>query len=175
MRSPLFVMAAAALATALALPAVADTTGDTIVTFTITAGALAITVPPTANLGSAAAGAASISGQLGPVTVTDARGALVASWTVTVSSTSFTTGGATPAETIPNSAVNYSAGLPTSTTGLGVFTPGLPGSLASPRTAFSLAAGIGNNSATWNPTITVNLPAAVVTGVYTGTITHSVA
>jgi hypothetical protein len=37
------------------------------------------------------------------------------------------------------------------------------------------ATGItGNNSATWNPTITVTVPGGMATGVYAATITHSV-
>jgi hypothetical protein len=37
------------------------------------------------------------------------------------------------------------------------------------------ASGItGDNSATWNPTIDVHIPGGVASGVYTGTITHSV-
>jgi hypothetical protein len=39
----------------------------------------------------------------------------------------------------------------------------------------SLTAGVGNNSAAWNPTLVVTAPAAAVTGLYTGTVTHSVA
>jgi hypothetical protein len=34
---------------------------------------------------------------------------------------------------------------------------------------------VGDNTSTWNPTITVTLPADAVAGVYSGTITHSVA
>jgi hypothetical protein len=180
MRSPLFVLATVALVTAFALPASAAPTDDTVVTFEITAGSLDITTPATADLGDVAAGAASVSGQLGPVTVTDTRGALNASWVATVSSTTFTTGAGTPAETIPPSEVNYSAGAATSTTGDGTFAPGVPGAgggpdLTDPRTAFTHTGGTGNNSATWNPTITINLLPSAVAGTYTGTITHSVA
>ncbi|WP_371778405.1 hypothetical protein [Streptosporangium subroseum] len=176
MRSPLFILASAAAFTmAFALPAAAAPTGDTIVTFEITAGTLDIVVPATADLGDVAAGATSVSGQLGPVTVTDTRGALDAGWVVTVSSTAFTTGAATPAETIPASAVTYTPGAATATSGTATFTPGTPDDLATPITAFSATDIVGNNSATWNPTITIALPPAAVAGVYTGTITHSVA
>jgi hypothetical protein len=159
--------------------AAAPTTGDTTVTFTVTAGALSITVPASVDLGSGAAGT-QITGNMGPVTVTDARAALVATWTATVSSTDFTTGGGTPAETISKANVSYWSGPATSTTGTGVFTPGqltalLAQSLSVPRTAFTLTAGVGDNSATWNPGLIVNVPAAAVAGTYTGTVTHSVA
>ena len=35
-------------------------------------------------------------------------------------------------------------------------------------------AGVGNNTATWDPTLAVAVPAAAVGGAYTGTLTHSV-
>ncbi|WJK42161.1 hypothetical protein O7608_07170 [Solwaraspora sp. WMMA2056] len=44
-----------------------------------------------------------------------------------------------------------------------------------PVTAFSHDGGTGNNSATWNPTLDVNVPLANIAGTYTGTVTHSVA
>lgn len=175
MRRPLTAIAASlALTAVLTLPAAADTTGDT-TTFTISAGGLAITVPASSNLGSVASGAGSVSGRLGSITVTDTRAALVAAWITTVGSTAFTTGAATTAETVPAANVSYSGGAATSTSGLGVFLPGVAGTLGSSRTAFTLTAGTGNNSSTWNPTITVTLPSAVVAGTYTGTVPHSVA
>ena len=42
-------------------------------------------------------------------------------------------------------------------------------------TAMSLTGGAGSNSASWNPTLVVNVPAAAVAGTYSGTVTHSVA
>ncbi|MFC4536496.1 ice-binding family protein [Sphaerisporangium dianthi] len=137
-------------------------------------GALFISVPSNADLGSATAGAATVSAHLGDVTVTDTRDTPVATWTTTVSSTDFTTGGATPPETISKGSIGYSPGPATSTTGDATFTPAATGSLSSPRTAFSASDGTGDNSATWNPTITVTLPTDVVAGTYTATITHSV-
>ncbi|MEU8272280.1 ice-binding family protein, partial [Sphaerisporangium sp. NPDC049002] len=144
-------------------------------TITKAAGTLSISVPATANLGSAPAGAGGVSSPLGAVTVTDTRGGPSTGWTATVSSTDFTTGGASAPETIAKRSVTYAPGSATSTTGSGTFTPGTSGDLGSPRTAFSVSGGTGDNSATWNPTITVTLPPAVVGGTYTGTITHSVA
>lgn len=98
----------------------------------------------------------------------------------TVSSTDFTTGGATAAETIPKADVSYWSGPATATSGIGVFTLGqltaiLAQSLSVPRTAFTLTPGMGNNSCTWNPTLVVAVPAAAVTGVHTGTVTPSAA
>jgi hypothetical protein len=71
-----------------------------------------------------AAAGTSITNPMGPVAVTDLRGALTATWTTTVSSTDYTTGGGTPAETIPKADVSYWSGPATATTGVGVFTPG---------------------------------------------------
>jgi hypothetical protein len=47
--------------------------------------------------------------------------------------------------------------------------------LSSGQTAMSLTAGSGSNSAAWNPTLIVAAPAGAVGGLYTGTVTHSVA
>lgn len=184
MRKRLVVLAGAAallVVGAPALPASAAPTGSTAVTFAISAGALNITVPATANIGSGAPGS-SFSGQLGPVTVTDSRGLLLASWSTTVTSTNFTTGAGTAPETIAAGSVSYASGTATTTTGLGVFLPGQPTTaLAVPLdttngpVAFTKLVAVGNNSATWNPTLVVNAPAAAVAGTYTGTVTHSVA
>jgi hypothetical protein len=174
------VLASLALSVGFAVPASAATTGDTTTTLTINAtGALAITVPDTADLGSGTPGN-DMSGQLGGVTVTDGRSLLAPTWTATAVSTSFTTGGATPAETIPASDVSYWSGAATATTGDGTFTPGQATAgdavvIATAQTAFSEDGGAGDNSATWNPTIVVAVPSSAVGGIYTGTVTHSVA
>src|SRR5919205_1164062 len=84
---------------------------DTTTSFTLGAGALAISAPATANLGTAATGTANLSASLGAVQVTDARGALLGTWTATVSSTDFTTGGVTANETVTKANVAY-ASLP---------------------------------------------------------------
>jgi hypothetical protein len=154
---------------------------DTDVTFELTAaGGLSISAPATADLGSAATNAGALSGSLGTVTVTDERGALLATWTAAVSSTDFTTGGGTEAETIAASDVSYWSGLATATSGTVVAVPGqltalLAQDLGTARTAFSTTAAVGNNSVSWNPTVVVAVPAAAVVGTYSGTITHSVA
>lgn len=164
----------------LATTAHAAVTGDTTTTFTLTGGALAITVPASKALGTAATGAGPVSAQLGTVSVTDARGSLLGSWTTSVVSTDFTTGGATSNETIVKASADYWSGAATSTTGVGTFTPGQllaanKVSLSTSRTAFSATVVVGNNTAAWNPTVDVNIPAAAVVGTYTGTITHSIA
>jgi len=159
-----------------------STTCPTTVTFTVTSqDGLTINVPDTASIGSGWSGQ-QISGALGPVTVTDQRAALVATWVTSViaSAGGFTTGAGTPAETVPNTNVLYWSGDQTATTGTGIFVPGQADaaaaqSLNASRTAFSKTTGSGDNSATWNPTIVINVPAQAVQGVYVGTVNHSVA
>lgn len=180
MKKPLLALTAAAAAVvAMAAPAAAAPTGDTIVTFTVATADLNITVPASVNLGSVFSGGV-LTGELGIVTVTDSRAALNATWTVTVSASSFTTGTGTPEETIPPALVEYWSGGATNTTGTGVFVPGQPTqtdaiSLSVPRTAFSKTSGSGNNTASWAPDIRIAVPDTAVGGTYTGVITHSVA
>lgn len=171
-------------ATMVAAPAQAatcpeDTTCSTTVTFTVTPVGMTITVPDEAlNIGNSAPGG-QISGQLGTVSVSDERAALDASWTASVIATDFTTGGGTGPETIANINVRYWSGEAMGTSGNGAFTPGQPGAgdaviINVPRTAFSHVGGSGINSASWNPTLIVNIPADSVAGLYTGTVNHSV-
>lgn len=145
---------------------------DTTVTFTVTSGALAMTAPATADLGSGAPGT-TISHALGTVTVTDDRALLSAAWTATASSTPFTTGAAGANETIPASDVTYSPGA-ISTTGT-ITATGTDITLAgTPQTVVAGTAGVGNNTASWDPALAVSVPAAVIGGIYTGTLTESV-
>ena len=181
MRAAIAAIGAAALAcTASLVPAHAATSGDTTTTFTLTAGNLAISVPASASLGSVATGTGTTSAQLGAVQVSDGRGALLGSWTSSVTSTDFTTGGATSNETITKGNADYWSGAATATTGVGTFTPGEllvanKVALSASRTAFSATVVVGNNTATWNPTMIINVPSAAVAGTYSGTVTHSVA
>ena len=188
MRKLLFVTAGGLLAIATALPAAAASsgraeasvmaaldTGPTTTTFTVNAGALTITVPATAVLGSGAPGTTIGPTALGAVTVTDDRALLLASWTATVSSTAFVTGGGTTAETIAAADATYTTGTVTPT-GVILATPTPTVTLSgTPQTVVAGTAGVGNNSATWNPTVAIAVPASAVTGLYTGTISHSVA
>src|SRR5687767_7483955 len=96
------IVAAAVTALAVLPMATAGAQEDTDTSFDLTGGALSITAPLSATLGSQAVTAPTLTGQLGNVTVTDDRAALVADWTTTVSSTDFTTGTATASETITN-------------------------------------------------------------------------
>jgi hypothetical protein len=145
---------------------------NTTVTFTVTIGALAMTAPATADLGSGAPGT-TISSDLGTVTVTDNRALLNAAWTATASSTSYTTGTGTPNETIPASDVNYNPGA-INTTGTITATGTTVTLSGTPQTVVTGTAGVGNNSASWDPALAVSVPASNTGGVYTGTLTQSV-
>jgi pectin methylesterase-like acyl-CoA thioesterase len=96
-----------------------------------------------------------------------------------VSSSTFTTGAGVGTQIIPLTNITYWSGPPLATTGTGTFTPGQLAAgnavtLTTPRTAFSLTTGSGVNSASWNPTVSVVVPANAPGGTYTATITHSV-
>jgi len=163
------VVAAAALALLSVQPAYAAS-GGTGTTFTITGGALSITVPGSADLGSQAAGitALTATGQLGDVTVSDARGT-IAGWTTTAQSTAFNAA----SSSVPASAITYVGGAAT-TTGIVVVAPLTATDLTTAKTVAAGVSAVGVNSGKWNPTISVALPAGTVVGTYTATITHSV-
>ena len=158
---------------------------DTTVTFTVTTGALSINSPASVDLGSGAPGT-TISGPLGGATpgdsvvVTDDRALLTAAWTATASATNWTTGGGTADETIPVSDVSYTVGPITTTgtiTATGTDLPagtGLGDLSGTPQTVVAGTAGVGDNTAGWNPTLSVAVPASAVGGDYSGTLTESV-
>ncbi len=158
---------AAALAGVTALPAGSATP----TTFTLDSGLLSISAPTASvSLGSqvSAVTASTMSGSLGVVSVSDQRGG-VTTWTVSVIATAFTPPGG-PAD--PASNVSYAAG--TITVSGVVATAVAASNLTAPTTVMTGASG-GISSASWNPTISVLVPANFAPGVYGATITHSVA
>jgi hypothetical protein len=142
-------------------------------TFTLTAGALSISAPTASvSLGSQVASTTSstISGSLGIVTVTDQRGGTT-TWTTSVISTAFTpTGG--PAD--PASNVSYAAGPITVTATVVATAVAVVTDLTGVSTVVT-GASTGISTASWDPTISVLVPANYAPGVYSATITHSVA
>ncbi|MCA2219677.1 RCC1 domain-containing protein [Nonomuraea aurantiaca] len=155
------------------------TSGPSVGATVVPVGILTITVPTSANLGSAVSGD-TISVSMGTVTVADSR-AGVPLWTATVTATNFTTGGGSSAETITNANVSYWSGPSTAQSGGGTRTPGQPLStqkvaLSAPLTAFSgRKTSLFAQSTGWQPTLVITIPDSAVAGTYTGTITHSVA
>lgn len=175
-----------ALAGGLAVAGSPGASAGTDAYFQVSGSGLAVSEPSASggvNLGSAAAGSLTLSGQLGNVAVTDNRALplSLAVWTATVSSTDFVRDGAaaTPAanEKVGKANIAYSAGAPSVQNG-GVFTGGAVASMDLPdasRVAGAFAGVGGINAVTWNPTVTFTLLSGQVAGTYRGTITHSVA
>ncbi len=161
----------ALLAGGAAQPASADVT---VATVTVTGGSLSISAPASAgNLGTRANTVApgTISGALGQVQVLDARSPIAGSgWVASVISSAFTPSTGTA---IAASAVGYTAGTITKV-GTAVHTANDPGNLTGVSPAVTATAITGDNSATWNPTISVLVPGGMAAGVYSATITHSV-
>jgi hypothetical protein len=157
----------AALAGMSALPAGSATPA----TFQLIAGTLSISSPTASvSLGSQVSSVTSstMSGPLGVVTVSDQRGGTT-TWTASVISTAFTpTAG--PAD--PASNVSYAAGTITAS---GVVATAVAGADLTGVTTVVTGASTGVSSASWNPTISVLVPANFAPGVYAATITHSVA
>ncbi|AVZ76602.1 hypothetical protein SLUN_34725 [Streptomyces lunaelactis] len=170
-------IAAAAAITVVAVTLTPATAADTSTTFTVTATAgLAVSAPENAALSSAAPGGQAV-GALGNMSVNDQRSETGTTWIARVTlSTAFTTGAGAPSQTISAANVVYDPRTAINPVN-GPFTPGTPGDLDSTPAlvAFSRDSGDGANSVTWNPEVTVNVPAGNVSGDYTGTIRHSVA
>ncbi|HEY8719801.1 hypothetical protein [Pengzhenrongella sp.] len=170
-RSLLVVSTAGFLTLGFTLPASADPTDAY---FQITGGTLSITVPLDAgSLGTRAntVGAGTISGPLGQVQVLDARSAAAgSSWVASAISTAFTPP-AGPA--IAASAVSYNAGSITKV-GTATYVANNPAALTGVSPVVSASGITGDNSATWNPTISVAVPGGMAANTYSAVITHSV-
>ena len=141
-------------------------------TFTLTAGALSISAPTAGvSLGSQLASTTSstISGPLGVVTVTDQRGGTT-TWTASAISTAFTPP-AGPAD--PASNVSYGSG--TITVSATVVATEVDETNLTGLSTVVTGASTGISTASWNPTISVVVPANYAPGVYSATVTHSVA
>lgn len=158
MRTVLALAAVAAVATG--QPATAVTTG------------LTITVPSPADFGSRSVADGSFSASLGNVTVSTSNGG---GWVAKVSTSGFT--GGAGGQSIPPGNVSYAPGAATASgLALGLCDAG-GGVLSSQVTAYSCGTVVALTGTTvrWNPTITITLPATATVGIYSGTITHSVA
>jgi hypothetical protein len=157
-----------AMTTGIVVPAGASTPAS----FTLTSGTLSITAPTAGiSLGTQVASTTSstMSGSLGAVVISDQRGGPT-TWTTSVISTAFTpTSG--PAD--PASNVSYSAG-PVVESGPVVATANPATDLTGVVTVMT-GVSTGISTATWSPTISILVPANFAPGVYTATITSSVA
>lgn len=139
------------------------------VTVEVTGGDLDISAPVgSVDLGSVSGSVTTqtVNHALGAVMVTDLRAGILG-WVTSAGSTAFTGAGA-----IPASAMAYVPGVAT-TTGITAVVPTSLISMATPGTV-QTAVATGDNTATWNPSITVTIPAGAVAGTYNAAITHSV-
>lgn len=167
LRKPFLVaITAAGLVCATTMPASAD---DTAVTFELTGGDLTLSVAASAALVDEASGVAAnvITGTLGVVTVTDARGG-TADWAVSAGSSTFTGTGLSVSD-----GVEYTNGTVTET---GINTVAAATALeimGDPGPVAEATAVSGNNTASWNPTLDVSMPAGALVGEYAGTVTTS--
>jgi len=150
-------------------PPVNGACGDTAVTFAVTGGGLAISVPGgTVDLGGAAPGATSAAASLGTVQVADTRGADLV-WHCRVQATNLTSSGKPD---IPATGGHYVPG--TITTDNGTASGTTSTDLSASTDIASHATGTGNSTSSWNPNITWIVPLTAQAGTYTGTVTHSV-
>jgi len=158
----------ATVSAAIALPAGATTPA----TFDLTAGGLSISAPTSSvSLGTQTVSNSSstITGSLGTVTVSDQRGGAT-TWVASVISTAFTPPSG-PAD--PASNVSYAAGTITASA-LVVPVAVAAANLTGVSTVVT-GTSTGISTASWNPTISVFVPANFAPGQYSATITSSVA
>lgn len=163
---PLIAAASAtALVVGLALPAAAD---DTATTFTLTGGDLTLSVGAAAALTDEASGvdANTITGSLGAVTVTDARGGS-AGWVTSAASSTFTGVGLSVSDDVV-----YTTGV-VAETGTNTVAAASGLSITSSQPVATATAVSGNNTASWDPTLDVSMPAGALAGDYAGTVTTS--
>ena len=147
--------------------------GNTIATPPAAVGSLRISVPTgTVDLGTQANTVPGeiFSGPLGQVQVNDTRNGTTG-WVASVISTAFTKSGG---QTIAASAISYSINRTITKAGTASYTANNPNNLTSPSPAVTAKGIYGDNSASWNPTISLAAPGGTVVGTYTATITHSV-
>lgn len=180
MRKSLLVLpAVAALSLGVLSSAPADAQS---VTFSLTGGSIAIAEPSSAAAltGGALAGltGSTVSGALGSTTVTDQRGGTT-TWQSRIAGPAggFTNG----TTTIPASAAVVWVPGVISTTGVVVATQGThllqASGLALTTSAQDLVTTsgvIGNNSATFTPSIAITIPSNATAGDYSGTVTQTV-
>lgn len=146
---------------------------DTTVTFAVTSGLLTLSAPGSTFLGTGLPGS-TVTGNIGQLTVTDDRALLTATWTVSASMTDFTTGSGATLATIPATDADYDPGQ-IRTTGTITATGSVITLSGTAQTVVTGSAGRGNNTASWNPVMGVDIPADAAGGTYTATLTHSVA
>lgn len=164
-RVSLAVAASAVLVGSLALPASA---ADTTATVEVPTGSIGISAPANAPLSDLTPGG-SASAALTGVAVTDNR-ADEAGWSATVSLTNFV--GVTPTNIISSTLASYAPGAAVETGTSAVAATSQTG-LSTAKTVQAATGVVGNNTATWDATLSVTAPSDALADIYTATLTHS--
>ena len=134
------------------------------------AGALLISVPESMGTRELNAGE-TVAIEMGPVTVTDTRGITTgASWGVSATTDGVRDSSGT---VLGGEYFSYSMRALDKTGGL-ILTPHTLNSMSPLSVILNATSGLGSNSATWIPIITVAVPADQAGGIYSGAIVHSV-
>src|SRR4051812_17414196 len=172
---------ALALAAVLAAPlaALAGTSSNVTATATITGGALALSSAATPSVAVTLDGLDKTPTYTVPITITDPRGT-GAGWNVTLTSTTFTTGGqslSTSASSVTSvtSACGASSTCTNATNAI-AFPVTVPAAATAPAAVkiFNAALNTGMGLLTVTPTVQVAVPANVFAGSYTSTLTLAV-
>ena len=134
------------------------------------AGALLISVPESMGTRELNAGE-TLTIEMGAVAVTDTRGITTgASWSVSTTSEGVRD---SSGNVLGGQHFSYSMRALDKTGGL-ILTPHTLNSMSSLSVILNATSGLGSNTATWIPIITVAVPADQAGGTYSGTIVHSV-
>ncbi|WLQ07094.1 hypothetical protein [Arthrobacter oryzae] len=168
-RVSLAIAASATLAGSLALPASAADTTATSATVQIEAGSLAISAPLGASLSALTPGG-SAAATLTGIEVIDTR-AGTGNWAASVALTDFV--GATPTNIIPATAATYTPAVAVES-GTSTVAPSTQSDLTVAKPVQSATGVVGNNTATWDASLSVIAPPNALADVYTATLTHSV-
>lgn len=173
--------AAGALALSFSSVASAATTANPTVTGTVAGGALSLATTASPAFSANLAGGDSTPTYTLPLTATDTTGT-GAGWNLTITSTQFTTGGATPhtlaanASTISGVTSTCASGTCTNPTNAVTYPVGVPAAATAPTAVkfFNAAASSGMGSFTVTPTVGVFVPSTTFAGSYSSTLTLSI-
>lgn len=182
MRSFALKTCAAAVVAGIALAAVTVASAANVTaTATVTAGTLSLSTSATPSVASTLDGTDQTPNYTLPMTVLDATGSGTG-WNVTITSTTFTTGGGSPhlLSTTASNATGVSSSCATGTctnpTNSITYPLGVPAGSTAPTAVklFNAAANSGMGKFTITPTISVSIPANTYAGTYTSTVTVAV-
>jgi hypothetical protein len=174
------IVAGAALAAGPAT-AHAATSASPTVTGTISGGALSLSTSATPSFSANLANGDSTPTYTVPLTATDTTGT-GAGWNLTITSTQFTTGGATPhtlatnASSLTGVTAACASGTCTNPTNQVTYPVAVPAGATAPTAVkfFNAAAGTGLGSFTITPTVGVFVPGTSYAGSYTSTVSLSI-